>query len=57
MLKLFKKISLLGLLAAALVVPGALAASSSPVLDRVVDFKTFHGRSSAAAVNGEARGQ
>ncbi len=28
-----------------------------PRFDRVVDFKTFHGRSPAAAVNGEARGQ
>ena len=41
MLNLFKKISLLGLLAAALVAPGAMAQSSSPVLDRVVDFKVL----------------
>jgi polar amino acid transport system substrate-binding protein len=42
MLNLFKKISLLGLFAAALVAPGAFAASSdSPVLDRVLDFKVL----------------
>jgi len=41
MFKLFKKISALGLLAAALVAPGAMAASDSPVLDRVVDFKVL----------------
>ena len=40
MLNLLKKVSLLGLLAAALVAPGA-AASASPVLDRVVDFKVL----------------
>ena len=39
MFKLFKKISLLGLLAAALVAPTALA--QSPVLDRVIDFKVL----------------
>ena len=41
MLNLFKKISLLGLLAAALVAPGAMAQSNTPVLDRVVDFKVL----------------
>jgi len=41
MLNLLKKISLLGFLAATLVAPGALAASDSPVLDRVVDFKVL----------------
>jgi ABC-type amino acid transport substrate-binding protein len=39
MFKLFKKISLLGLIAATLVAPTALA--QSPVLDRVVDFKVL----------------
>ena len=41
MLNLFRKISLLGLLAATLVAPGAFAASDSPVLDRVLDFKVL----------------
>ena len=41
MLNLFKKISLLGVLAAALVAPGAFAASDTPVLDRVLDFKVL----------------
>ena len=41
MLNLFKKISLLGLLIAALVAPAAMAASDSPVLDRVLDFKVL----------------
>jgi polar amino acid transport system substrate-binding protein len=41
MLNIFKKISLLAVLATALVVPGALAASESPVLDRVIDFKVL----------------
>jgi len=41
MLNLFKKISLLGVLAAALIAPGAIAASNSPVLDRVLDFKVL----------------
>ncbi len=40
MLNLFKKISLLGLLTAALVAPGAIA-SDTPVLDRVLDFKVL----------------
>ncbi|MEP5765701.1 MAG: transporter substrate-binding domain-containing protein [Halieaceae bacterium] len=39
MLKMLKKISLLGLLAAALIAPGAMAGST--VLDRVVDFKVL----------------
>ena len=41
MLKLLKHISLTALLAASMVAPGALAASDSPVLDRVVDFKVL----------------
>ncbi len=41
MLNIFKKISLLGLLAATLVVSGIVSASESPVLDRVVDFKVL----------------
>ncbi len=41
MLKLFKKASLLGVLALSLVANIALADASSPVLDRVVDFKVL----------------
>jgi ABC-type amino acid transport substrate-binding protein len=41
MLNLFRKISLLGLLALAIVAPGSFAATDSPVLDRVVDFKVL----------------
>jgi polar amino acid transport system substrate-binding protein len=41
MFKLFKKVSLLGLLAFAMLAPGSFAASDSPVLDRVIDFKVL----------------
>jgi polar amino acid transport system substrate-binding protein len=41
MLNLFKKISLLGLLAFAIMAPSSFADSKSPVLDRVVDFKVL----------------
>lgn len=41
MLKLLKQLVLPVLAAASLVAPGALAASDSPVLDRVVDFKVL----------------
>ncbi len=37
MLNLFKKVSLLGLLAFAMLAPASYADSNSPVLDRVVD--------------------
>ena len=41
MLNLFKKVSLLGLLAFAMLAPTSFAASDSPVLDRVIDFKVL----------------
>jgi len=41
MLNLFRKVSLLGLLALAIIAPAGFADSSSPVLDRVVDFKVL----------------
>jgi polar amino acid transport system substrate-binding protein len=41
MFKLFKKISLLAVVAATMVATAALADTSSPVLDRVVDFKVL----------------
>ncbi len=41
MLKILQKLSLLGLLALSLVASGANAESTSPVLDRIVDFKVL----------------
>jgi polar amino acid transport system substrate-binding protein len=41
MFKLFKKASLLGLLVLSMVAPAAFAASDTPVLDRVIDFKVL----------------
>ena len=41
MLNLFRKVSLLGLLATFLLAPVSFAETSSPVLDRVIDFKVL----------------